>query len=617
MRLSRRASASGGGRAPVGAHGADEVLADVVDLLAACAAFTEVPRPELEQLAREAEVGYAAAPTDPVTAAFVPLRGGVVVHDAAGEPVDAVAEGELGLPAPGSVLHPAGSALVVWLPDRARGLAWRVPPEHLAVRLGHAGTRAAGEPLTAAVRTAMRAPVVTAEAGETCRVVAARMAEHRVSSVLVLGRGAPGIATDRDLRTRLVAAGRPPSTPVGEVATWPARTVPAGASLLEALVEMLATATHHLPVVEDGRVVGVLSSGDLVRLGTRSPLALRVAVDRAASVEEVVTALVDLPAVVEGLLDAGSPPPAVGRVVAAVTDRVQRRTLDLVLAARGGAPSSYAWVCFGSQARQEQSLGTDQDHALVLPDDVDPAARAAWADVAGDVVAALERCGYARCGGGVMASEEPWRRTATAWQDWYDDLVAHPTPDHVLRSAIALDVRRVAGDLPQEAWDRVLARARGGAAGRPVFLAQLARGAVAHRPPLGLLGRVAVERSGAHAGSVSVKAGVLLPLTDVARVLALARGGSEVATPDRLAAAVADGALSPDLGATLTAGHAHALGLRLRHHADQRRRGEVLDDHLRPADLDGLARAQLRETFRAVRTVQDVLAGRYRTGLLG
>jgi CBS domain-containing protein len=591
-----------------------EVLADVTDLLAACPAFRGVDRGALRGLATDSEIGYLATSGPPERPALVVMRGGLTLRDRDGRAVDVVNQGEYAAPADGQVVEPVESGLVLWLPERARDLAWSVPVTDLAQVRVAGGFR---DDLTATgVRSVMRSPVLTARPAETCRAAAERMREEHVSSLLVVDPGRAegdlGILTDRDLRSRLVAQGRSADTPVGEMATFPARTVDAKATAFEALLEMLSHGIHHLPVSERGRVVGMVSSGDLNQLQGRSPLRVQVAVDRAENVDAVADAVRLLPDSVAALLG-GAGAQQAARVVAATTDRVHRKILRLAFAERGEPPGDYGWLAFGSQARREQTLLTDQDTGLLLPDGLTTEQLAWWEDTAAWVVEALERCGYPPCRGGVMASRPAWRHDATGWQHTITAVVRTPTEQHLLRSAIVFDLRTVSGAMDAE---RHLGPTIAGAQGDLTFLARLTRVATAHRPPLGFFGRFAVERSGEHVGAFDVKAGAMLPITDLARLVTLARGGREVGTEERLLAAAETGAMSADLAATLRAGHALATGLRLARHVEQHRAGLPLDNWLEPGELEPLVRSQLRETFKAVRTAQDHLANRYRISLL-
>jgi len=110
---------------------------------------------------------------------------------------------------------------------------------------------------------------------------------------------------------------------------------------------------------------------------------------------------------------------------------------------------------------------------------------------------------------------------------------------------------------------------------------------------------------------------VMLPIADIGRLYALARSGHEISTDDRLAAAAGSGHLSYDLAETLRAGYELATALRLRRHLEQLRDGKPLDNWLDPDELAPLARAQLRETFKAIRAAQHNVEVRYHTGMLG
>jgi CBS domain-containing protein len=108
--------------------------------------------------------------------------------------------------------------------------------------------------------------LVSARPDETVRAAAERMAENACGSVLVMegGERMVGIFTERDLLVRVVAAGKDPArTPVREVMTADPETIDAGEPLTEAIRRMDEGAFRHLPVVDGGEVLGVLSVRDI------------------------------------------------------------------------------------------------------------------------------------------------------------------------------------------------------------------------------------------------------------------------------------------------------------------------------------------------------------------
>jgi CBS domain-containing protein len=103
------------------------------------------------------------------------------------------------------------------------------------------------------------------KANETVQALARRMAEACCSSILICdGERLRGIFTERDLLVRVVAAGLDPSrTPVGEVMTADPDTIDGSAPVVEAIRRMDECSYRHMPVVDGGRVVGVVSWRDL------------------------------------------------------------------------------------------------------------------------------------------------------------------------------------------------------------------------------------------------------------------------------------------------------------------------------------------------------------------
>jgi CBS domain-containing protein len=75
-----------------------------------------------------------------------------------------------------------------------------------------------------------------------------------------------GVFSERDLMTRVVLAGLDPgTTPVGDVMTQSVVTLDADSSVDEAMAIMTQKRVRHLPVVEEGHLLGLVSIGDLVR----------------------------------------------------------------------------------------------------------------------------------------------------------------------------------------------------------------------------------------------------------------------------------------------------------------------------------------------------------------
>ena len=109
--------------------------------------------------------------------------------------------------------------------------------------------------------------VATLPAGTTVRDAVALLAEKRIGAVLVVESGAiAGVFSERDLVSCLASAGHDAlDWPVEKAMSAPAITVDPATPVLAALGTMTQRRIRHLPVVENGALVGIVSIGDLVK----------------------------------------------------------------------------------------------------------------------------------------------------------------------------------------------------------------------------------------------------------------------------------------------------------------------------------------------------------------
>lgn len=95
--------------------------------------------------------------------------------------------------------------------------------------------------------------------------VAKMMEQGSIGAILVKKNGQPdGIVTDRDYAIRIAVQKHPLDTQVQKVASYPLYTIPASESILSAAKAMSAKKIRKLVAVENGKVVGIITSTDLV-----------------------------------------------------------------------------------------------------------------------------------------------------------------------------------------------------------------------------------------------------------------------------------------------------------------------------------------------------------------
>jgi CBS domain-containing protein len=596
------------------------VVIDPIAYVRSIPPFQGLPADAFGSAARNLEVGFypagarlAAAGGRPLEHLYV-VRKGAVRLERDGQPLQVVEEGECF----GYTSLITGRATIDVIVEENL-LAYRVPAadfrallahapfaSHFAVELAdrlkatlaHAPAFSIRPDLAVEVRRLLGRPAVWIEAGASVAEAARVMREHRISSVLVRGEP-PGIVTDRDFRNRVLAGGLGPATPLAEVVTRPLRTVPADAPLHLAWTVLLDARIHHLPLVQGGAIVGVITAGDLLRCAAQGPIAVLRAVERlpgreslrgyAARVAEMAAALAS------GGLDAAR----IGALVARLNDTLLARIVAWAEAELGPAPAPWAWLALGAEGRMEQTLLTDQDNALAWAD-AGEGARGWYQALAERVGADLVAAGFPPCPGGRMARR--WSGPVSWWREEIDRCVE----DRPAAAAILYDLRRAAGALDLAPLQAALARGM-----RTRHLARvLARDALQFTPPPAVVLRL---RGGAE---VDLKQHGIAPIVMLARAYAVEAGKAGGSTLERLEAARATGIMAEGLLATVSEAYRFLLDLRLRLQLCAFSEHRPLGDGVRLADLSGAERTRLKDAFRAIRAWQEKARYHYQTDLL-
>jgi CBS domain-containing protein len=598
---------------------------DVGTFLARYAPFSELDEARLGEVVRAVEIAHFPAGEvilrkdgPPSQALYVVRKGAIELLDG-GVALDLLGEGEVfgqfsllahDPPSVTARAHEDTLCYLVTAPIAQELLTSGAGPSFVAGTMRQR-VRAAlersfqdtGDPRYRRVGSLLRRPLVTIEPDRTIAEAAARMADERVSSLLVPSPDGWSIITDRDLRVRVVAPGLAGDRPVRDVATAPVHTVESAALAGDALTSMLAYGVHHLPVVDGGEVVGVVTDTDLMGLGRHTPFAIKSAVTRGRSRAEIAAAARDLPEVVATLVEGSADPVDVGRVVSLVFDAAADRLVELAVAELGEPPGPFAWLAMGSGARHEQSLTSDQDHALAF--DAEPEHDAYFAELAASVTEGLEEAGLPRCRGNAMAVHPTMRAPIDTWAARFRSWISRPDAAGQTLSSIALDYRRQAGALDAE---RALDAEVRGARARVGFARLLGEQALANRPPTGFFGDLVVASEGSRAGRLDIKHGGITIVTNLARTCSVRAGSTATGTLDRLDAAAAEGLVTQDLADDLGDAFRFLWQVRLRHHAEQVRGEHEVDDLVDPAALGAFARSGLKEAFRTIRGAQRVLA---------
>lgn len=621
----------------------DVELLEIRDFLSAHHPFDQLPEHVLSGLASKFEVRYfrrdaaILEPEGTITALHIVRSGAVEVVTAGGELLARLGEGDVfgyrSLMRGGRVVNRVTAiedCLIYQLPgDDIKQLCSQF--SQFAYFFGHVGAALGPDVaspvtpgqesqlnlMTTLIRDLVSRQPISLPPQSTICEVAQTMSEHRVSSLMITrDERLVGIVTDRDLRNRVVAAQIDCQRPVSEVMTPDPLTVKTTDYGFEALLLMTRSNIHHLPVLHNRKVVGMITTTDLTERHATSAVYLVGDIYKQNSVEGMREATARIPQLLENLAAADATAQSTGHIITALGDAVTTRLLQLAEEELGPPPVPYAWVAAGSQARNEQTANSDQDNCLILDDGYDPARHGDYfRELSKRVCDGLDACGYIYCPGEMMAMTDHWRQPLATWRRYFDRWTHQPEPKALMLTCVFFDLRCIHGDsgLLDALREHVLRRTRG----NRIFLAHMAANALTHQPPLGFFRNFVLIRGGDHNHTFDLKHNGIIPIVDLARIYALAAGIGAVNTQERLEASVEGGEVSISGAMDLRVALEFISHVRIQHQARQIREGRIPDNFMSPKDLSAFERNHLKDAFALVRTMQSVLAQRFQTGQLG
>jgi len=453
--------------------------------------------------------------------------------------------------------------------------------------------------------------IVTCSEDTTIQEAAVKMTSNRCSSIFIEGSNAQvnGIITDNDLRSRVIAAGHDTGKPVTEIMSTPLAAVPSGATVFEALMDMMQKGIKHMAVIDSAEnVIGILTNQDLLQLQGQSPLILIREINEAQTIDAIVDEHAKLPRMIQGLINAGAKADNVTRLITTLSDAILKKVITLTLEECDPPPVKFVFMILGSEGRKEQTLKTDQDNAIIfedVPAEKLQATRDYFLKMGEQICGHLDRAGYAFCKGGIMAQNPEWCLSISEWKQKFKGWIHAPEAEALLNASIFFDFRCGYGEEGLiEELRKYLFGALGGWQG---FFRHLAENSLYFRPPLGFFRNFVVESKGEHKDAFDIKA-AMQPIVDLARIYALNNKIDETNTLERLEQIHQAKALSWSEYHDLEQAYRFLLQLRfVRQITNIVDENKPPDNYVTPNKLSRIEQTMLKEIFKRIQTIQTKL----------
>ena len=447
---------------------------------------------------------------------------------------------------------------------------------------------------------------------ETSITVAAQiMTNQKVSSLLVTREDKLiGIITDRDLRSRVVAASLDIHLPVSHVMTPNPAQIMGNRTLFDALALMTERNIHHLPVIDQQTLVplGMVTASDIIRHQRGNVLFIIGELSKAENLYELTRLSWQLPHYFSAHAKKAGDYDIAGKILSQATDIMTRKLIGFFQQANGKAPMMFAWLVYGSQAREDQTMGSDQDNGLLLAERPSEAQAEYFAKMADYVCNGLAKCGIKLCDGNIMASNSKLRLSLEEAIEEAKRWVKAPTKDAIMHFNIFLDVRCAAGDI---SLFKQLQRQRAPLMKQNMFLAALTRNSNEISVPLSMFQKFIYEKGRKEKDVIDLKTRAVALINNIARIYALADGVTLPNTLARLDALSENSQLSKRDATNLRDIWLFLNRLRWRHQLENK----VTDNRVSVSSLSSIEKHQLKAAFKAIERTNQAMVMKFSGGV--
>ena len=463
--------------------------------------------------------------------------------------------------------------------------------------------------LRARVRDARAHPAVFIDSTATIEAAGRLMRERDNNALFVRDAERIGIVTGMNLSKAVVLDRRPLDTEVRVVSHFDVVAVDEDDFIFEALILMTRHSKRRLAVKANGGYIGVLEDIDILGLVAGNSQLVPGRIDRAQNVDDLAQAAQDIGRQVERLAGERVRVEAIAEITSDLNRRLVTKLLEMI--APPSIRDSGCLMIMGSEGRGEQTVRTDQDNGLLL---AAPVPVSDLKSLRADFTAALERFGFPPCPGDVMVRNPQWSQPVDDFIGQIKSWVMTPDDSSAMNLGIFFDAVGVTGkvELVQRAKTAMIEMMRGETA----YLAHFARyidqfaGASA-----GMLASI-MASVGVGSDLIDIKKTGTFPIVHGIRTLSIERGIMVTPTTRRIAALVADGVLSEELGRELASALSYFMEIRLRSQLRAVKTGQrEMESIVRLSELSTSDRDLLRDALRVVKQFREVIRYRYHLGL--
>ena len=397
------------------------------------------------------------------------------------------------------------------------------------------------------------------------------------------------VVTDTDLREKVLLGDVDIKDSIKKVATSGIITIDINDFLFNALLVMTHNTIKRIVVTKNGEIVGILEQIDLLSFFANHSHLITVQIDKADNIEDLKLIQNDLRNLIVTLRTKGVKVRYITKLVSTLNQKIYKKLFDMCV--EENLRDKCALIVMGSEGREEQSVKTDQDNALIVQDGVDITL---FTQPMLKLNRYLLEIGFPKCEGDVMVSNEFWRKNVSSFKTQIDEWSSSMSSKSVQELSIFMDAICVAGDVTL--LDDLKKYLHTHFYNRDDVLAHIAKAVLNFETPLSLFSGFVLEKE--HNNKLDLKKGGIFALVHGLRTLSLQYEITATNTIERIKELNNKGIIDKNFATELIESFDSLSSIRLKAMLDAKDLSE--SNYINPKNLEKIQRDLLKDSFRII-----------------
>lgn len=405
------------------------------------------------------------------------------------------------------------------------------------------------------------------------------------------------IITDTNLREKVLLGDNTIQDTVESIASHGIITIDYHDFLFNALLLMTQNAIKRVVVTDGDKIVGILEQLDLLSYFASHSHLVAVRIDKATNIDDLKNLQEDLRNILVTLHSQGVKVRYITKLVATLNAKIYNKLFGMCVPKE--LQKRCALIVMGSEGREEQSVKTDQDNALIIQNGIDIEL---FRQPMMQLNSYLLELGFPKCEGNVMVSNDFYRRDVKGYKILIDSWVSTMNEESLQQLSIFMDAKYVAGDekLVNELTDFLHHRFHS----RDDVLAHMAKAVLAFETPLSIFSGFLLEKN--RNNKLDLKKGGIFAIVHGIRTLALQYEIKDTNTIQRIKELNNKGIIDKNFATELIECFDTLSTIRLKAMLEAKDFSEA--NYINPASLEKIQVDLLKDSFKIVNSFKKFMS---------